>query len=360
LKNVTFLSVLILLVAILISAFFSQAIAKPMRTLSEEMAKIKTFDLDSLVDINTRLSEIVDMRDSFENMRSGLKNFKRYVPADLVAQLINESITADLGGEQQELTMFFSDIARFTSIAEKTPAEELVENLCVYFEIISKTIIENKGTIDKYIGDSVMAFWGAPVNIEDHAAKACRSAILVRNNLQSLFRQWENQGKHPFRTRIGIHTGDVIVGNMGYKDWLNYTVIGDAVNISSRLEGINKIYGTDIIVSQYTQQQCSNEFEFRLLDRIAVLGRDQGLDIYELITFKDDIDNSLKKIHQYYERGLQYYFNKDWSTGIKHFTYILKYRPGDMPSQLMLERCLQYQKNPPQKEWNGIFAHSVK
>jgi adenylate cyclase len=326
-----------------------------MRMLSEEMSKIKSFELDSQVEINTSLLEIVDMRDSFENMRSGLQSFKRYVPADLVAQLINNSITADLGGEQQELTIFFSDIAKFTSIAEKLTPEKLVENLCVYFEIISRTIIENKGTIDKYIGDSVMAFWGAPVNMDDHAERACRSAILVRNNLQSLFRQWENQGKPLFSTRIGIHTGDVIVGNMGYKDRLNYTVIGDAVNISSRIEGVNKLYGTDIIVSQNTYEKCRDSFEFRFLDRIAVLGQTWGLNVYELVTFKDDIDKLTKKIFRYYETGLDYYFSQNWKEALKCFVTILKYKPNDIPSRIMRKRCLEFQQNPPPKDWDGIF-----
>jgi adenylate cyclase len=331
-----------------------------MRALSEEMVKIKTFELDSRVDINTSLTEIIDMRNSFENMRSGLKNFKRYVPADLVAQLINETFTADLGGEQQELTMFFSDIAKFTSISERMAPQELVKDLCVYFETISRTIVDNKGTIDKYIGDSVMAFWGAPVQMDDHAERACRSAILVRNNLQALFRQWENQGKPAFKTRIGIHTGTVIVGNMGYQDRLNYTVIGDAVNISSRLEGINKVYGTDIVVSESTYEQCRNIFEFRLLDRISVLGRFQSLNVFELITFKDDLDKSSKKILSHYEVGLQHYFAREWADGIKCFNTILKYRPDDMPSRIIRQRCLMYQKNPPPKEWNGVFTQSVK
>ncbi len=238
--------------------------------------------------------------------------------------------------------------------------EKLVADLCVYFEIISKTIIDNKGTIDKYIGDSVMAFWGAPVKMKNHAEKACRSAIGVRNSLYSLFRQWENQGKVPFTTRIGIHTGNVIVGNIGYDERLNYTVIGDTVNISSRLEGANKIYGTNIIVSQDTYAQCRNDFEFRQLDRISVLGRNQSINIYELITFKDDIDKEQRKIYQYYEHGLQYYFDQKWKEGFKYFSHVLKFRPNDTPSKLMRDRCLSYQRNAPPADWDGVFVQRHK
>jgi adenylate cyclase len=360
LMYVTLFSIGMLILILIVSSFLSQAIAKPMRVLSEEMAKIKTFDLDSDVELNTGLLEILDMRESFESMRSGLKNFKRYVPSDLVAQLINENIDAGIGGENRELTIFFSDIAHFTSISEQTTPEKLVQDLCLYFEIISKTILNNKGTIDKYIGDSVMAFWGAPVRMQDHAQKACESALLIRSNLRTLFRQWGNQGKVPFNTRIGIHTGEVIVGNMGYNERLNYTVIGDPVNVSSRLEGINKIYGTEIIVSQVTREQCRNAFEFRQLDRVSVVGRKEEFDIYELITTKDDIEKSLKKIFKYYETGLQCYLDRNWDQALKYFMAVLKYRPSDTPSKVMRERCLMYKKNPPPVNWNGVFIQPHK
>jgi adenylate cyclase len=265
-----------------------------------------------------------------------------------------------LGGEQQELTVFFSDITKFTSIVEKMNPERVVQDLCVYFESISKTILENKGTIDKYIGDAVMAFWGAPVPMEDHAEKACSTAIIVQNNLRNLFQQWNSKGKIPFLTRIGIHTGNVLVGNLGYKERLNYTIIGDSVNVSSRLEGINKIYRTKIIVSENTYEKCQNNFEFRHLDRVSLLGRSQGMNIYELISSKNDINKKLMKIYEYYEAGLRYYFDQNWLKALDHFNAVIKYRPHDTPSRLMFNRCLRYKNNPPPKEWNGVFAQTVK
>ncbi|MDR0312902.1 MAG: adenylate/guanylate cyclase domain-containing protein [Treponema sp.] len=287
-------------------------------------------------------------------------NFKRYVPADLVIQLINKNISANLGGEQQKLTVFFSDITKFTSIVEKMDPERLVQDLCVYFESVSKTILENKGTIDKYIGDAVMAFWGAPVPMENHAEKACHTAIIIQNNLRSLFQQWNSKGKVPFLTRIGIHTGNVIVGNLGYKERLNYTIIGDTVNVSSRLEGMNKVYRTEIIVSESTYKECKDIFQFRLLDRVSFLGRSGGMNIYELISSKDDTTTGQKKVYEYYEIGLRYYFNQNWSKALSYFNAVIKYQPNDAPSRLMLNRCLQYKNNPPPKEWNGVFAQTIK
>jgi len=288
------------------------------------------------------------------------KNFKRYVPADLVVQLINKNILADLGGEQQELTVFFSDISKFTSIAEKMEPEKVVQDLCIYFESISKTILANNGTIDKYIGDSVMAFWGAPVPMDDHAKKACHAALTVKESLRTLFNQWNSQGKIPFLTRIGIHTGNVLVGNLGYKERLNYTVMGDTVNVSSRLEGINKIYGTEIIVSESVYNKCPDDFDFRLLDRVFLLGRYEAMNIYELVSFKDNVNKRQKIINEYYEKGLQFYFDQKWLEAIKYFNTVIKYHPSDAPGRLMRERCLVYMKNPPQKDWDGVFAQTTK
>ena len=288
------------------------------------------------------------------------KNFKRYVPADLVIQLINQNITAELGGKQQELTIFFSDISKFTSIVEKMEPDKLVQDLCVYYESISKIILANKGTIDKYIGDSVMAFWGAPVKMEEHAKNACHAAITIQKNLRNLFAQWDIIGKVPFLTRIGIHTGNVLVGNLGYKERLNYTVMGDTVNVSSRLEGINKTYGTEIIVSENVFEKCKNDFEFRKLDRVSLLGRGEGMDIYELISIKNEIDKRDKKINEYYETGLKYYFMQNWNEALKYFNTVLKYRPGDMPGGLMRQRCRMYKIKPPSHEWNGVYSQTIK
>ncbi|MDR0539108.1 MAG: adenylate/guanylate cyclase domain-containing protein [Spirochaetaceae bacterium] len=360
LQTLTLFSIGLLILILIASALLSSAISTPMRQLANAMMKIKSFDLDSAVIIRTVFQEIINMRDSFESMKKGLRNFKRYVPAELVSQLVSEEINADIGGEKRELTVFFSDIANFTSIAEQIKAEDLVLNLCTYFEILSKAILKNHGTIDKYIGDSVMAFWGAPTRIENHAEQACLSALLIRNKLYVLSKRWENSGKTLLHTRMGIHTGDAIVGNMGYHERLNYTVIGDTVNVSSRLEGINKVYGTSIIVSESTRNQCWSSFEFRRLDRVSVTGRKKALEIYELIAQKGLISASLKKLYRYYEAGLNRYFDQKWDEAINYFNTVLKYKPSDNPSKVLLERCRRYKQNPPPPDWNGVFIQKAK
>jgi adenylate cyclase len=330
-----------------------------MRRLADEMAKIQSFDLDSEVNINTSFLEIKNLRDSFERMRGGLRNFRRYVPADLVGRLVRGEINADLEGEERELTIFCSGIAQFAAVARQMKAGPLVRDLRAYFEAVSTTILENQGTIDQYSGDSVMAFWGAPLPLDNHADLACRSALFIRNNLYNLFQQWTIQGKYPFHTRMGIHTGQVITGNLGYRDRLNYTVIGDAVNVSVRLEELNKVYGTHIIVSEFTRNRCRDSLEFRLLDRVSVAGRGEPFEIYELLALSDIVPASGKPLYQYYETGLRYYFDQKWDEALKYFNTVLKYRPGDAPGKVMRERCLRFMQNPPPPEWNGVFVQSM-
>lgn len=357
---VSLFSALMVLIALLVSVLLSRAIAKPMSVLSEEMGKIKDFVLDSDRRVNTIIYEIDDMQTSFDGMKKGLNNFRKYVPADLVSQLIQESEEANLGGESRELTIFFSDIAGFTSIAERTAPEDLVKDLCEYFSVMSEAILSEQGTLDKYIGDSVMAFWGAPRSMADHAKKACASAIICRDRLASLFMLWENRGRPRFTTRMGINTGTVVVGNMGYEKRMNYTCIGDPVNLASRLEGLNKAYGTGILVSDSTWQLAKDDFAFRQVDRVAVVGKKEGVNVYELIAPKDYIQQNLKKLHGLYEVGMAYYFDGRWKDALKYFETVLKYRPGDGPAKVLAARVRGYLVNPPAEDWNGVFSSHEK
>lgn len=357
--SILFSSVMIL-VAIVASVFLSRAISLPMRVLSEEMGKIKDFNLQEGKQVDTMILEINDMQSSFQGMKRGLINFRRYVPADLVAELLRQKKDADVGGERKELTIFFSDIADFTGISERTSPEDLVGALGEYFDVMGGAILARRGTLDKYIGDSVMAFWGAPVPMEDHAGAACGAALECRERLGALFRQWENRGRKPFRTRMGINTGEVIVGNMGSTERINYTVVGDPVNLASRLEGLNKLYGTDILVSASTRALAGEAFEYRKVDRVAVKGKREGVDIYELVARKDDINVALKKLYSAYEEGLALYLGREWDKALARFAVVLKYRPHDGPARALSERCARYRAEPPGEDWSGVHVASEK
>ena len=353
-------SLFMIMLAILLSLVLSRAIARPMHQLSADMKRIEKLDLGVSEEIPTIITEIHDMQGSFDGMKTGLQNFRRYVPADLVSQLVGQKQDASLGGVCRQLTILFSDIANFTSISEHLEPEVLVQDLCEYFNVISRAILAEKGTLDKYIGDSVMAFWGAPVALDKHAYHACMAAVTTQDRLASLFRQWESKGKTRFATRIGIHTAEVIVGNMGYEERLNYTVIGDGVNLASRLEGLNKFYGTSTLVSHTTEALVRDHFEFRRVDRVAVKGKTAGVDVFELLALKGDLPVNLRKLMDVYENGLAAYFECDWKFALQHFNTVLKYRPGDGPSQVLAARCRRFMVQSPPETWNLIWECHAK
>lgn len=345
-------SVFMILLAILLSLVLSRLIARPMHQLSSEMKRIEKLDLGTSEEIPTIITEINDIQGSFDGMKTGLQNFRRYVPADLVSQLISQKHTASLGGVSRQLTIFFSDIANFTSIAERLTPEVLVQDMCEYFNVISHAVLDSKGTLDKYIGDAVMAFWGAPVEMADHAYRACLAAVVAQERLGHLARQWASQGKTRFATRIGIHTDEVVVGNMGYEERLNYTVIGNGVNLSSRLEGLNKFYGTSTLVSHTTEAIVREHFEFRRVDRVAVKGKTEAGEVFELLTLKGEISPNVRKLMDVYEKGLAIYFERDWKFALQHFNTVLKYLPGDGPSRVLAARCRRFMAESPPSTWN--------
>ncbi|MFH1012490.1 MAG: adenylate/guanylate cyclase domain-containing protein [Candidatus Peregrinibacteria bacterium] len=209
--------------------------------------------------------------------------FGHYVSPEVVKQILAHPETLQLGGAKRDITTFFSDIAGFTSISEKMEPTELVTFLNEYLQAMTEVILKHQGTLDKYEGDAIMAFWNAPVAQHDHAKSACLAALEQQARLQELRKQWKKAGLPEIHARMGINTGPAVVGNMGSADRFDYTAIGDAVNLASRLEGINKQYGTEIIISENTYAQVRDLFECRQLDRTQVKGKEQVVTIYELI-----------------------------------------------------------------------------
>ncbi|MEI6278117.1 MAG: adenylate/guanylate cyclase domain-containing protein [Verrucomicrobiae bacterium] len=270
---------------------FSRKISRPLLRLASDMARIQNFELDHKPRIVSRVKEIANMAEALDNMKSGLRSFRKYVPADLVAELIRLNKEASLGVEKRTMTVMFSDIADFSTISEQMAPEILAGHLAVYFEGMTKIILRNRGTVDKYIGDAIMAFWGAPRPAREHAVSACRAALQCRHFLESFEREAARKGGPVFKTRMGINSGEMIVGNMGYDERMDYTVIGDHVNLASRLEGLNKSYGTQIIISGHTCSLVKGEFEVRRLDVVAVKGRSQYVEIYELLSEKGSLES---------------------------------------------------------------------
>jgi adenylate cyclase len=213
--------------------------------------------------------------------------FSKFVSKSVVDELLKHPDKLKLGGEKKILTVLFSDIRGFTSISERLTPEELVEHLNVYLQEMTELVFKYQGTLDKYVGDEIMAFWGAPIPFEDHALQACRSAIEQMDKLHELNRAWEAEGKPSLNIGIGLNTGPMVVGNMGSASRMDYTLMGDNVNLGARLEGTNKVYKTNIIISENTYEHVKEHVIVRELDLIRVKGKEQPVVIYELIDVKE-------------------------------------------------------------------------
>jgi adenylate cyclase len=353
---------LFLVFAVLIVFRMSKRISGSLAILSDEVDKVSRLELESDVVVDTKILEVARIDEAVMGMRRGLRSFKKYVPADLVRQLNTLKKEAVLGGERQNLTLFFSDIADFTAISEKLTPEELVEQLGVYFNGMSRIVLDNSGTLDKYIGDSIMAFWGAPVQQANHAWLACTTALKCQQYLSDLAIQSNARSHAVFNTRIGIHTGEAIVGNIGYEERMNYTVIGDAVNLASRLEMLNKFYGTKILISEDTFNLVSNDFIARRVDLVAVKGKSLGVPIYELIAAKGDLNSAQESFLKAYEHGMELYMARSWALAKDEFLKAKALSPDkdDYPCELLARRCEEFLLAPPGPQWSGVYVHETK
>jgi adenylate cyclase len=278
-----------------------------------------------------------------------------------VRELLVQKQDAIRGGKLRELTLFFSDISNFTKISEHLNPTEVVEELGDYFELITD-IIENEygGTLDKFVGDGVVAFFGAPREVANHAELACRAALKIQERLFSLGTEKRLSGSRFFKTRIGLHTGEVLVGNIGTPKRFAYTVIGDAANLTSRIEGLSKIYGTRILASAETKNAQHAEFEWRCIDRVAVLGRSRSTEIYELLGMKGEIDGPDLEARDQYEIALQRYFARDFESAISLFEKALRLRPMDKACEVLRLRCQNLLADPRRNDWSGVFEAAEK
>lgn len=352
-------SAVLILLAVVLGYIFSRRLARPLSELSHEMDKIQNFDLDSDKTIVSSITDVQNMVVSFYKMRQGLRSFRKFVPADIVRQLIAQEGDAHLQGEKRELTIHFSDIEGFTTVSESLTPEDLVVLLAEYLGEMSRIIGEEHGTVDKYIGDAVMAFWGAPQPLPDHAIYAAKAALRCQARLIELEKKWQAEGRPVFRARIGLNTGEIIVGNMGSAERLNYTVIGDAVNLASRLEGINKYYGTRIMLGETTQKLVAGQFVTRLLDFVAVKGKSEATRIYELVGEKGKVDAGTLEFIQTFESAIAEYRLQNWDKAETLFTAALKSR-DDEACRLFLDRISEYKKNPPASGWSGEYVMTTK
>ena len=307
--------------------------------------------------------------------------FKQYISPELIDEMVNNEIMPTLGGEKSNITAYFTDIARFSTFSEKIgDPSRLVELLNEYLTAMTDTLLDNKGTLDKYEGDAIIAFFGAPMPLENHAQSACETAVDMQQKLGELRLKWKDEGDkwptvvHNMHMRIGINSGDIVTGNMGSTMRKNYTMMGDAVNLAARLESAAKQYGAYIQISEDTQKQLKpGFFIYRSLDTIRVIGKSQPVKTFELLgKVGDSNEPTLEKLVETWEKARELYLAMQWDEAIKMFTLCLDYEPHHpdrdpgsnlTPSHVYIQRCEQYKIAPPVAEgevWDGVFTATEK
>ncbi|MBI4167298.1 MAG: adenylate/guanylate cyclase domain-containing protein [Acidobacteria bacterium] len=287
------------------------------------------------------------------------ETFGQYVAPGIVNQLLDRPELLRLGGEEKELTAMFSDIRNFTGISEKLSPRGLVELLNEHLSEMTEIVFQNRGTLDKYIGDSIMAFWGAPYPQPDHPENACKAGLAMLRALEGLQTRWQAAGKPRIDIGIGISTGPMLVGNMGSRRRFNFTIMGDNVNLASRLEGLNKTFGTRLIVSESTYEFVQDKMLTRELDLIRVKGKRRPVKIFELIGLRSESQGALPKVDRFHA-ALEAYRSAQWETAIGMFGELLRDFPDDGPTRVFVQRCWDLIENPPEGEWDGVFVMETK
>ena len=285
--------------------------------------------------------------------------FQYYLTPSVVNEILKDPSKLKLGGDKKNLSVLFSDIRGFTSISEKLTPEELVQLLNEYLTAMTDVVFKYDGLLDKYIGDAVMAVFGAPIDQPDHTLRACRTSLEMMAALRELRKKWAAEGRPDVNIGVGVNTGDMVVGNMGSQMRFDYTVMGDAVNLASRLEGTNKEYGTNIIISEFTYERIKDELFCRELDAVRVKGKKLPVRIFELLGDRKEAA-PWQPFVELFEKGLALYREQRWDEAIAAFRGVLEIRPEDPPARIYIERCEAMKECPPVGEWDGVCTMTKK
>jgi adenylate cyclase len=286
--------------------------------------------------------------------------FQHYVAPAIVQQMLDDPSKLKLGGEECEVTVIFTDLEGFTSVSERLTPEQLRTQLSSYFQAMMDTLLAEHATLDKFIGDAIMVYFGCPVRDPAHAQQACRAALAMHRRLGELNEAWRRTGSPELRMRIGVNTGIAVAGNMGTDAIFNYTIIGDCVNLASRLEGVNKEYGTRTIVGAETWSRVHAQFEARELDWIRVKGKVEPIAIHELLGEAGGLLDVRRALRDRFGEGLALYRARQWTAAAERFRDALAIDPGDGASRVFVDRCAHYATHPPPADWDGVHVMTTK
>ncbi len=298
------------------------------------------------------------------------ETFGTYIAPKVLDKMYEEKQAPKLGGVEGHHTAFFSDIQNFSTFSEALEPTRMVALMNEYLTVMSQVILDNEGTLDKYIGDAIVAFYGAPAPVENHEKKSCTTALLMEDALEDLRQKWRRENDWPdivysMQHRIGLNCGKMVTGNMGSEMRMNYTMMGDTVNLAARLESSAKQYGVYNFVGENIYEETKDEFIFRFLDFVQVKGKNIPVKVYELVSAKDNADNHTVNLIKVFEEGLDHYYQQQWDKALAHFKKAEGMEDhftsrNTTPSAVFIERCTMFKDNPPGKDWDGVWTMTSK
>ena len=342
------------MLAVLGALAASLLVSRSIARIALKTERIRQLDFSDRQPVRSRIREIVRLSDAVENMREGLEIFGRYVSKDLVQQIMRSPESSGVGGTRREITVMFTDIEGFSLLSETMEPELLTSRLSRYFEALGSAISANRGMIDKYIGDSIMAFWNAPATDPEHIANACRGALQAAAAGRALSEKWRDRGRPGFRTRFGLHTGPAVVGNVGARERINYTLVGQVANQASRLEGMNKVYGTEILASGEIARPTSELFVWRHIDRVVAAGTTEAHDVYEPM---GEIGSRTEHAAflAIWETAREAYVAGRFEEALEGFRAAAAMRDEDAPCRVFIARCESFLKDGAPPRWDGTW-----
>lgn len=358
-------ALLIVLAFVPVIVFVSGRISRPLKLLVRETDNIRRLALTEPVNVESRITEIHDLAESVANMKQALTQMSKFVPKALVQDLIRSGASMDVGGERRRLSLLLTDVRDFTPISEAATPEDLMTQMSEYFDSLVRVVLQHEGTVDKFVGDAIFSYWNAPLLQPDHEVLACRTALACRAASNARNEEWRLQGRAIWHTRFGIHAGDAVVGNVGSSDRIDYTAIGNAVNIAARLEGLNKYYGTQILVSEPVKEQVGTRFLFRFLDLVKPKGAARPMRVYELIASYDPADQQCVTPEQEglcaaWAETYKTYDARDWYVALNAFENFAAAHPKDRVARIYLERIISFIVEPPPADWDGVTSFAQK
>ncbi len=360
------------ILAIFLAAFITKSISRPVRVLLNGTNSVIDGRLEVTLPV-TSSDEIGNLTHAFNSMTGELRKadivrdmFGKYIDPRIVKGLIDQPDLKATKGQRQVMTILFCDMRGFTDLSEGLTPDTLVTLLNRYFTLMSEAVHENEGVVDKFIGDAIMAYWGMPFNLENKQAQlAAQASIEMLHKLKAFRKELPEllgirRNLPEISIRTGIATGEVVVGNIGSEKTKNFTVMGDIVNLSSRIEGANKIYGTQILITEATSLLLNENIVTREIDTIVVPGKNEANKVFEIMGMKGMMNTKLMELKEKFAEGLAAYRSRDWKNALQAFNACHVINPDDGPSLTFLKRTEQFQINPPESGWNGTWVITQK